>query len=64
LKDTKLNIKSVELTVQSKVYESGKIVWQMFGGSKALLPTPGKLRSLSANQGRGKQSGPGRQLRY
>lgn len=43
LSKTKLKIKSVELLIQSKVFENGKIVWQLLGDeNKAILPTPGK----------------------
>ena len=43
LSNSKYNVKSVELLVQSKIYENGKIIWQLLGDSKALLPTPGKF---------------------
>ena len=36
-------MKSVELLVQSKTFENGKIIWQLLGDAKALLPTPGKI---------------------
>ena len=36
------NVKSVELTVHSKVFENGKVIWQLIGdANKALLPMPG-----------------------
>ena len=42
LESTDLEVKSVELLVNSTIFESGKIIWQLLGGSKAILPTPGK----------------------
>ncbi len=45
LSGTKLCVKSVQLSIDSKTYETGKIVWQLIGDdNKALLPTPGKLK--------------------
>ena len=41
LSSTKLCVKSVELKVTSKVYENGKVIWQLCGGKQCLLPTPG-----------------------
>ena len=41
LSGTKLCVKSVELKVTSKVYENGKVIWQLCGGKQCLLPTPG-----------------------
>ena len=41
LNDSKLEVKSVELLVQSKCFETGKIVWKLVGDSKTLLPRPG-----------------------
>ena len=43
LESTNLEVKSVELLVNSAIFESGKIIWQLLGGSKAILPTPGKI---------------------
>jgi hypothetical protein len=43
LSNSKFNVKSVELLVQSKTFENGKIIWQLLGDAKALLPTPGKF---------------------
>ena len=43
LSNSKFNVKSVELLVQSKTFENGKIIWQLLGDAKALLPTPGKI---------------------
>ena len=43
LSNSNFNVKSVELLVQSKTFENGKIIWQLLGDAKALLPTPGKF---------------------
>ena len=41
LTGTKLCIKTVELTVGSKCFENGRIIWQLCGGNQCVLPTPG-----------------------
>jgi len=53
LSNSKFNVKSVELLVQSKTFENGKIIWQLLGDAKALLPTPGimlKSEELSGSK--------------
>ncbi len=46
LSDTGLCVQSIELDVNSKTFESGRVVWQLCGGSACLLPSPGStLRS-------------------
>ena len=39
----------MELLVNSTIFESGKIIWQLLGGSKAILPTPGKFKHNVSN---------------
>ena len=39
--DTDLTVKSVELDVESSVFETGRIVWQLCGGTICLMPLPG-----------------------
>ena len=50
MNDSKLQVKSVELLVQSKSFENGKIIWQLAGDSKTLLPTPGMNFNFSASE--------------
>merc|ERR1712062_729054 len=53
LESTDLEVKSVEFLVNSTIFESGKIIWQLLGGSKAILPTPGitlKSEELSGSK--------------
>ena len=53
LQKTDLEVKSVELLINSTIFESGKIIWQLLGDSKALLPTPGmtlKSEELSGSK--------------
>ena len=53
LQKTDLEVKSVELLINSTIFESGKIIWQLHGDSKALLPTPGitlKSEELSGSK--------------
>ena len=43
---TGLSVKSIELDVGSTTYTSGRIVWQLCGGSICLLPSSGEQKSL------------------
>ena len=36
----------VEVEVASTTFHSGRVVWQLCGGSSCLLPQPGKLLSI------------------
>ena len=41
LSKTKLSVKTVELLVNSKTYENGRIIWQLCGANQCILPMPG-----------------------
>ena len=41
LSDTNLSVKTVELLVQSKTYENGRVIWQLCGANQCILPMPG-----------------------
>ena len=41
LSDTHLSVKTVELLVQSKTYENGRVIWQLCGATQCILPMPG-----------------------
>jgi hypothetical protein len=47
LSDTDLSVKSVELDVESSVFESGRVIWQLCGGNLCLMPLPGKADTCS-----------------
>ena len=41
LSKTNLSVKTVELLVNSKTYENGRIIWQLCGANQCILPMPG-----------------------
>ena len=41
LSGTKLSVKTVELLVNSKTYENGRVLWQLCGANQCILPMPG-----------------------
>lgn len=48
LSDTNLSVKTVDLDVNSKTYENGRVIWQLCGGNSCLLPSSGKTKLLKA----------------
>ena len=41
LNNTNLSVKTVELLVNSKTYETGRVIWQLCGATQCILPMPG-----------------------
>eukprot|EP00096_Caligus_rogercresseyi_P003534 TRINITY_DN166_c1_g1_i1.p1 TRINITY_DN166_c1_g1~~TRINITY_DN166_c1_g1_i1.p1 ORF type:complete len:772 (+),score=180.55 TRINITY_DN166_c1_g1_i1:355-2670(+) len=51
LSETSLSIKSIELRVESKTYENGRVLWQLCGNNLCLIPSPATTLNSEALSG-------------